>query len=149
MPLQSRAPDSSHINIDKLGVYACELANESVSKSEVCVVSLLALSCLGFFVPGFIVLHFLKLEEFLKREQANFKCGGMCFTLLLHCCACAGQHGGERLVPASLAALPFVDKALLDCCGMPGSWEAVLARQARAGFSNRDKGKFPCFEVFF
>lgn len=42
MPLQSRAPDSMHINIDTLGVCAYELANESVSKSEVCVVSLWA-----------------------------------------------------------------------------------------------------------
>lgn len=34
-----------HINIDTLGVCAYELANESVSKSEIGVVSLLAPRC--------------------------------------------------------------------------------------------------------
>lgn len=42
-----------HINIDMLGVYAYELANESVSKSEVCLVSLLALSCCVSFSSWF------------------------------------------------------------------------------------------------
>lgn len=59
-----------------------------------------------------------------------------------------GQRGGERLAPASLAALPFVRKTLLDRCGMPGSWEAVLARQACATSNNRDKGKLLCVLKF-
>lgn len=48
-------------------------------------------------LPGFIVFHLLKLEEFLERERANFEHGRTRFVLVL-LCLCRG----ERPVPASL-----------------------------------------------
>lgn len=62
-------------------------------------------------------------------------------------CARAGQWGGDA--GASLP-LPFVGETLLDPRGMPGSWEAAVARQARAGSHNHnhDKGKLLCVLKF-
>lgn len=116
-----------HINIDTLGVCAYELANESVSKSELGGVTFDS-EVVVIHLPGFIVFHLLTLEECLEREWANFEHGRTGFALVSLC-----PFRGKKPVPDSLLC-PW---------SMRPSWTT-------AGFQDTccDKGKVLCLLNF-
>lgn len=76
-----------------------------------------------YLLPGFIVLHLLKLGEFFEKEWANLKHGRACFALV-SLCLCRGG----RPVPASLS-VPLVHNTLLTTAGFQDIGKLV-ARQA-------------------
>lgn len=144
MPLQSREPESPRINIDTLGVYACELANESDSQSEVCLVSLLAL----YFSLWFCFALFPQVQRISQRRTGECQTwrNVLCADVARRCCT--SRHEGERL-GACLRCCSALCQQIPPGMGVPGAWEAAVAGQAPVGFDNRDRGKALCvFEVF-
>lgn len=115
-----------------LGLYAYELANESVYKSQVCLVSLLAFS----FSPWCCFALFPWVQRISQKQMGECQ-----LRRAVLCADAAWRCRGEGLGTASVLLCPWsTDPSCDGESQCPGElwW---LAGQVHTAFDNRDEGK--------